>query len=1533
MVPSTASAKLLYAAVALAGSLLLILNLPASDGTGSASGTFRAESLLPGDPDARFPAPSGRRSIPLEDFDSHQWEVHAASGPALPTVAYSTERATQGSGSLHLRTSITPEPGDLNDNTARLEIALPESEDWSEFEFVTVDIYMAENPTGLAEARLYLENSAGDSAETPLILGWQLFQWENYQMTFPLKGNTYRIAEIPAAILSDVKRVGIAVTRFSDGGFGTPYEELNFYLDNMRLGGTELWDGFDQPRWVWESSEPDSGVTHNQRFAASAGSLRVSGEATATPRFALAETTPVGVVSARAKSLDGAVALELAITTGGGTYIVDSESAFEADGDGWGTVIWELPETVRPNEIAQLGFRTRAGSIVYLDSIELVSDLAQPFDVDVSPLGDRTAVQWRNPFEPTADVVEVWAQGVDANTRSVVCEVPAVTETGSCLHDTTGNPPQDYVYTILPAGSDGTGTRASANSRTIRYRPDGARYELGLAADNGSLRYLQNVETGAVLSTGSFDDELWSLTFLDETTFHTLSSNQFSTESPTHRFTLTENPFRLIYDYNEAGRRLVLTIDVVPLDAERFDLRASITNDTGHAIRTVSLPRSLSFDLNGMERVLFPIQEGLTLLPQFFAENRSTMMARPPMFADVLAYEGREGHLALHMVQDSTYQGTVLPGQPPDEPVFQPNNLGTGGRGDQGYFRLDMVTFIPDGASWESGAVRISIDRSFRQVAADYRVDNSIDEYPSLVEKLGGVDAFQQLAASPILAVEVYKAVEWQKTPEGETWNLIGEEWLDRLPEPGVLHLTHWQEGRDWYASDNENHKLEDDHPEALPIWWERYGSEADFLRLLNTLEDRDYLTMPFTNWTVWNTYDPVSLEIPTLDETPAAATKLRGPEYPHLEYKGYMVEPWSPDVRDRNTRMFETYTEVYPQDIMFVDMTGERSWRYVALEDGNTMSAAAYTQGVVNENARLSELKPLFTEGVFDRIGNSVTGYAQTLRQKFWNQILAHVGQEYVHWTAYPFAADVLHDKVAFYQHDLNAEVWPGEEMALATYYSLNGYNYMVDVTKHLGEDEETIWALDAMQKSVNARTFGQPLLDERTAPGSPGVQWRTWGPLENPLEITANFDVDTGDKPYVLDGYGIAPDGFVARTAAGDMVAGMFVGEFDGAPLADGLHWITVERTSDRVEIRHPIGVTTPIRVARANDWVDEAQISVVYELADNSMVSTDAAISIIDADALHVTVPTELSGMPVRNVIVAYGELPAEWDVKPASPESGLAAAWQVDPQSAQRWRTENTAWNTASGTLSLAVTGVDAAVGRAESEAIAVEFGAAPSLMLDIAAITPASRLIVQIQEAFGDYRAFDALAVADAGKYAVEVNEVSGSTASNRYTIVLWLEGIGARVDFTSIQMTSSGRVGTDGGVAFEETFDAGIEGWILDNVTAETNDGELTARVTDQGVGYGKFETIPLMISIGATPILEVDVTGLDARTAYSVQLQEQFGAYAAIDLRTEVTASSALQLDLREYVNDQGTNPYRLVFWVSGSGILTLDGMTLRAE
>jgi hypothetical protein len=575
----------------------------------------------------------------------------------------------------------------------------------------------------------------------------------------------------------------------------------------------------------------------------------------------------------------------------------------------------------------------------------------------------------------------------------------------------------------------------------------------------------------------------------------------------------------------------------------------------------------------------------------------------------------------------------------------------------------------------------------------------------------------------------------------------------------------------------------------------------------------------------------------------------------------------------------------------------------------------------------------------VFDRIGNSVTGYAQTLRQKFWNQILTHVGNEYEHWVAYPFAADVLHDKVAFYQHDLNSEVWPGEEMALATYYSLHGYNYMVDVTKHLGEDEETIWALDAMQKSVNARTFGQPLLDVETLSPNHGLQRTTWGPAENPLEITANFDVGQIGQPTSLDGYGIAPDGFMARTAEGDTVAGMFVGQFGGAPLSDGVHWITVEHTPDRIDLRHPSGANTSVRVARPDNWADDTHIGVVYELVDRSTVLANESMLTINADGLDVLMPTNLLGQPVRSAAVTYGDGPAQWSEEPLllEPEQPVVAgsalpgaAWRADAQSAQIWQTDNTTWSTATGQLRLALTDGEAAVGRAGSEPITLNVSAEQSLALEVASITPGVRLIVQIQEAFGEYRAFEAVTITDPGEYSVEINQLVGMVADNPYAMVLWLEGTGASVEFQFIEIRAGGSVGAEPSGSWRETFDSELEGWIPDNSTVKLEDGVLVLFVADQSVGYGKIETAPILVDVEVTPILEVDAVGIDAETSYSIQLQEQSGGYAAIELHDHIIAPSVLRLDLREYVTAQGSNPYRLVFWVSGRGSVRFNGVTL---
>ncbi len=1499
--------------------------------------TDDAATLEPGaTPAVAFtPAQVGQSpSILLDDFEAHRWTLNAAAGSVTPQIRYSPLHTTQGSHSLHIQTPLDPAPSDLDNNTARVDVTLPEPEDWSAHEIVTLDIYMVENPTGLAEAKLYLTNSAGEQAETPLILGWQLFQWENYQMTFPLTGNTHRLAAIPPEILSDVKTVGLSITRFSDTGYGTPYEELNFYLDNVRLGGHALWETFDAPRWDWQGET--IGITHNP----GGGALRFVEQVTGSPTSPIASAQPMQAVIAKVR---GTTALDLNLTMDGETLSVESTPVQAPDAAGWQTLMWELPQAVAANSITTLTFQAPNAAPVYLDTLELVANPQQPFDLRTQQLGTKTDITWRNPLQTASATVQVMAQGTAEQAAVVVCEAATTTAIGRCTHEKLSDDLQNYTYSVRFAEAATAGATTTANRQIIRVQPNGADFEIGFNADNGALAYVQNVVTGEILSTGNLNDTLWQLVFLDEETLPTLSARQFSAQSETHNFSFNAAPFQLIYTYNEAGRQLEMVIDVVALDAQRFDLKASLLNQTGFAIRTVELPYKLMFQQSMLDRVLLPIQEGLVLLPEFYAENRATTLARPPLFADVLAYEGATGDLAVYMVQDSLYQADLLPGHPAGTPMFQPNNLSTGGIDDDAYFQFDMVTYIPTDTRWDAGTLRFSIDRDFRQVAQDYRIDNGIDQFPSLEAKLAASGTYDALAQSPILAVEMYKSVEWQKVAEGEAWTTIREDWLNRLPDVGVIHLTHWQKGRDWYDLENENHKVEDDHPEALPIWWERYGSEEDFNALLAELAARDVLTMPFTNWSVWNTYDPETLAIPDLAETPAATTKLRGTDYPYIEYKGYVVKPWAADVQDRNTRMFTTYTDTYPQDLMFVDMTAERSWRYIRMDDNTTISAAAYTQAVINENLRLSQQKPLFTEGVFDQLGGSITGYAQTHQQKFWNQILAHLGQQHQHWATYPFAADVLHDKVAFYQHDLNLEIWPAESRALATYYALSGYNYIIDVTKHLDEDEATIWALDAIQKSVNARTFGQPLLTVETLADDYAIRRTTWGAENNPLEIVANFDVDQTAESYLVDGYSIAPDGFLARTLDGKTTAGIFAGQFNGVPLADGVHWITVEQTPAVITIKHPIGTDTPLQLTRPAAWVDDAAITMTIELADRTIVEANTDMLTVNSSTFTVFMPQVFADQIVRKVYLTYaGAVTAASETAiddltlapdqtaPTAPQGSVS--WAVDATSIAEWGGDNTVWTASDAGLTLAQDTTDGAIGKAESTPFLVDPAGTPTLRVDISDLSLNSRLVVQVQEAFGDYVAYDAAVITDPANYALDLSALLTDDQANPYIVVLWLEGTQATVTFDAIQLESAaaGEQAATTAVAWQEQFDATIASWPSDNLTAEVTNGQVAIGVTDATIGYGKIETPPFVVDLATAATLTLDVAALDPATAFTVQIQEQFGDYTPIDLQTDVTAATPLEIDLSPFAGTEGANPYRVVIWVSGAGTLTLDAITL---
>ena len=72
-----------------------------------------------------------------------------------------------------------------------------------------------------------------------------------------------------------------------------------------------------------------------------------------------------------------------------------------------------------------------------------------------------------------------------------------------------------------------------------------------------------------------------------------------------------------------------------------------------------------------------------------------------------------------------------------------------------------------------------------------------------------------------------------------------------------------------------------------------------------------------------------------------------------------------------------------------------------------------------------------------------------------------------------------------------------------------------------------------------------------------------------------------------FTTGGYGIAPNGFLARTGDGAVIAGTFSGAFDGFALWPGSHDLVVTRTSSAVTVHQPLGSETPISVRLPSSW----------------------------------------------------------------------------------------------------------------------------------------------------------------------------------------------------------------------------------------------------------------------------------------------------------------------------------------------------------
>jgi hypothetical protein len=132
--------------------------------------------------------------------------------------------------------------------------------------------------------------------------------------------------------------------------------------------------------------------------------------------------------------------------------------------------------------------------------------------------------------------------------------------------------------------------------------------------------------------------------------------------------------------------------------------------------------------------------------------------------------------------------------------------------------------------------------------------------------------------------------------------------------------------------------------------------------------------------------------------------------------------------------------------------------------------------------------------------------------------------------------------------------------------------------------------------QHALGPYSAGQPLQSyKNVAPGETETGYPN-------LSVLANW---SGSTTYTTAGFGIAPNGFFARSGDGAVVAGTLSGTFDGFPLSPGSHDLVVTRTSSAVTVHQPLGAETAISVRLPSSWQAGAPVSAVSLARDGSVL----------------------------------------------------------------------------------------------------------------------------------------------------------------------------------------------------------------------------------------------------------------------------------------------------------------------------------------
>jgi hypothetical protein len=683
-------------------------------------------------------------------------------------------------------------------------------------------------------------------------------------------------------------------------------------------------------------------------------------------------------------------------------------------------------------------------------------------------------------------------------------------------------------------------------SASDRLRVGNSIYELSLSKANGGILAVRDKAANAIILSGS--GCLWSAAEnYPAPPAGSVSGCSFGPSGPNrfrYAWNAANSTLTLSYTSPRAAAKQVNVVVTLALTAgPALDLRITLDNQSGGALNWVALPSGLEFNADQVQAAYLPFAlPGVRLKPEFFKQHRSSTSIYPSRNAamDFLALDVAGGRFALYLVN-------------PLGPL-QPAVLGFVSTGPQPLVAHGLPNWTPNGRRFTSPIVRMRIGQPVRETILAYRADNAIAAYPCIEEKLGA--RFSKLARAPLVKAHIEK-------PFQEYSRL-----LSQLDAPALIHPVAFQ-----------SPGFDRGYPDFLPPD-PRWGTIADFRSFVETAHAQGFLVMPYMNPTWWNEDSATMRNLAPLTVAGVAVQDLKG--QPAFEKyganSGYAISPYVPFVHDRLARLMFQWRDDVPVDFVFEDQIGARRW----LPDLNPAepTPVSYTDGWY-EHTSIYSFWGLMTEDGWDRIAATEAGFcgsALTGAKKFDPQVAlwgpenrANTSLGRGNWEPYPLAVWAFHDKVMFYQHDLEMHL-TARDLEVITWNLLFGVNFSY-IFPGLGggTPPDVIDLTNALQRALGPAYAGRVLTDFTDL--APGVVRSTFA---TGLTVIANWNAT---EPYAVEGCKIVPTGCLARTKS--VLAGVFQDTFNNHPLTAGAHYLIVEHAPGAVMVRQPVGADTPLAI----------------------------------------------------------------------------------------------------------------------------------------------------------------------------------------------------------------------------------------------------------------------------------------------------------------------------------------------------------------